>query len=193
MNSNPHTIPGIKSLYHLDPAFHRAVSTCVFFFIAAVGIKWATQPVPSVVKVEKSPFDIWLAELGPIVALVVSVLALLVLVRRYLWVRKVLSRGTTIKGTLADVDIYEREAARSDTSTPFNVAKIRSYYATIRYNWRGLENEVRFKLPLSPSTYQISKDKEIDLIILDSAPKKPLIRAMYLGAMLPSRGWKRFL
>lgn len=150
--------------------------------------------MPNAIPVEKSPFDIWISDFGPMVALIVATLALLVLVRRYLLVKKIISHGTAIKGTVAEVDIYEREARRSETSTAFNVAKIRSYYATIRYNCQGADHQVRLKLPFSPSTYKMAKDKEVDLIVLDSTPKKPLIREMYMGGIGPRNlGWKRFL
>jgi hypothetical protein len=194
MNTAPPSLPSIKSLYYIDPTIQRAIGTCLFFLFAAAGIKWATQPMPNAIPIEKSPFDIWIADLGPMVALIVATLAFLILIRRYLLVRKILSQGTPIKGTVVEVDMYEREAPRSETRSAFDVAKIRSYYTTIRYNCRGADRQIRLKLPFSPSTYKIAKDNEVDLILLDSAPKSPLIREMYLGGIAPrSLGWKRFL
>lgn len=180
MNSTPQSLPGIQSLYHLDPVIKRAASTLGFSLFAAVGIHWVSQPAPSVVQVEQSPLEIWVLKWGPTVALVVAALALVVLARRYFWVKKVLSEGTTIKGTVDEVTIYEREAEKSENSPAFGGAIIRTYYATIRYSWQGAENKVRLKLPYSPGTFKVAKGGEVDLILLESAPKKPLMRAVYL-------------
>jgi hypothetical protein len=190
MNSTAALIPGIRTLYYCDRTFSRALRTFGFCLFATFMIRWATQPVPSAVDIVKSPFDIWMAELGPPVALVVAVLALIVTVRRYFWVRKIISEGTIIQGTVEDLDIYEREASHSDTTPAFERPKIRTYYATIRFNWRGADHQVRYWLPYGASTYKIFKGKETDLILLDSAPKKALLRSLYLEEFAPrKRSW----
>ncbi len=175
------SMPSLKSLYRLDRTIERAANTCGFCLFAAAGITWATQPVASVVKVENSPAEIWAAEWGPTVALIVAAVALIVLVRRYLWLKKVLGNGITIKGIVEDVDMYSHEASHSDTTPAFQRSVIRSYYANIRYAWQGVDKKARLKLPYTPSTHQVFKGKEIELIVLDSAPDKPLIRSVYLG------------
>jgi hypothetical protein len=190
MNASSPSLPSLQSLYYVDPIISRAAKTGVFSVVAAAGIHWVSQPVPSVVKVENSPAEIWVMQWGPAIALVVAALALLVLVRRHAWLKTILTHGTSIKGTVKDVTIYEREAPKSENAPAFGGAKIRSYYTVIRYDWKGAENQVRFKLPFSPSNYQITQGGEVDLLILDSAPKKPLIRKVYLGGVFPrSRPW----
>ncbi|MCX6854526.1 MAG: hypothetical protein NTV80_06430 [Verrucomicrobia bacterium] len=181
MNSTPPSIPSLKSLYYRDFTIQRAVQTIGFSLFAAAGIQWATQPVPSVVKVVQSPFEIFAAQWGPLIGVVVAALAVMVLVRRYFWVKSVLCRGAIIKGIVEDVDIYSREASHSDNAPAFQRSYIRSYYVIIRFAAHGVDMKKRFKLPHSPSTYKIIKGHEIDLLVLDSAPGKPLIREVYLG------------
>ena len=143
-------------------------------------------------QIEKSPFDIWFATFGSPVALAVAALALIVLVRRYVWVKRVLTTGTIIQGTVEELDTYEREANYHDTTPAFQRPKIRTYYATIRYQWQGVTHDARFWLPLSGSNYKIFKGKETDLIILDSSSNKPLLRPLYLQEFAPRkmRWWK---
>lgn len=81
-------------------------------------------------------------------------------------VENILPHGTPIKGTVEEVTTYEREAPKSENSPAFKTTKIRTYYTVIRYAWKGVDNQVRFKLPFSPSTYQITKGGEVDLLIL---------------------------
>ena len=188
------SLPSIRTLYFSDRTLQRALRTFGFWIFAAIMIRWVTQPVPSAIKIEKSPFDIWLVELGPSVALVIAALAAIVLVRRYYFVRQIFSEGTVIQGTVEKLDTYEREASHSDTTPVFQRSKIRTYYATIRYTWQGVSRQVRCWLPFSASNYKIFNGKETDLILLDSAPKKPLIRALYLEEFAPrKRSWWKFL
>jgi hypothetical protein len=185
VNSTTPSIPGLSSLFYVDPVISRAGKTGAFSLVASAGIYWVSQPVPSAVKVEISPAETWVMQWGPLVALIVAALALFILVRRHAWLKKILTSGTPVKGTVEDVTTYERDAPKSDNAPAFGSAKIRSYYTVIRYAWQGTENQVRFKLPFSPGTYQIAKGAEIDLLILDSTPKKPLIRKVYLGGVFP--------
>jgi hypothetical protein len=180
MNTPPPSIPSITSLYHCDFTIQRAANTMGFCLLAAVGFHWMSQPVPAVVKVENSPFETWVLQWGPTVALIIAALAMIVLVRRYLWVKEVLCQGTSIKGIVEEVDVYSHEASHSDSTPAFQRAINRSYYACIRYVWQGVGKKVRLKLPHPPSTYQATKGQEIELLVLDSAPQKPLIRAVYL-------------
>ena len=185
MATTPSALPSFKSLYYIDSTIGRAGFTTLFALVAAAGFYWVSQPVNAMVKVENSPLEEWVMQWGPAAALGVAALALLILVRRHAWLKKILTQGTPIKGTVEDVTIYEREAPKSKNAPAFGGAKIRTYYTTIRYTWQGKENQVRFKLPFSPSTYQITKGGEVDLLILESNPKKPVIRKVYLSGVSP--------
>ncbi len=185
MAPTPPAIPSLMSLYYIDSTIGRAGFTTLFALVAGAGFYWVSQPVNAVVKIENSPLEEWVMQWGPAVALGVAALALLILVRRHAWLKKILTQGTPIKGTVEDVTIYEREAPKSENSPAFKTTKIRTYYTVIRYAWKGVETQVRFKLPFSPSTYQITKGGEVDLLILESNPKKPVVRKVYLAGVFP--------
>ena len=181
MNQTAPTLPGFGSLYFLDRPLRRAVTAGGFGLLFAIGIRWVTSPQPNaVVKVEHSPIEIWVMQWGSVIGLVVAALALLFLVRRFLWIKKVLSHGITIKGTVEDVDIYSREADTSSTTPMFRRPKIYTYYALIRYSWQGVDRKVRFNLPYSPSTHNLFKGRDTELMVLASSPGRPLIRSVYL-------------
>lgn len=186
MHTTPPAVPSLMSLYYIDSTIGRAGFTALFALFAAAGFYWISQPVPNAVKLEVSPFETAVMQWGPAVAMTVAAIALVILVRRHAWLKNILTHGTPIKGTVEEVTTYEREAPKSDNAPAFGGAKIRTYYTTIRYAWQGSENQVRFKLPFSPGTYQITKGGEVDLLILDSSGK-PVIRKVYLGNIAPRR------
>ncbi len=174
-------LPGLRSLYFLDRPLRRALTACGFGFLFCLGIRWVTAPQPNaVVKVENSPIEIWVMQWGSVIGLVVAALALFVVLRRYLWIKRVLGYGTTIKGTVEDVDIFSREADFSSTTPAFRRPKAYTYYAVIRYSWRGVDRKVRLNLPHPPSTHQLFKGRDTELMVLDSSPGRPLIRSVYV-------------
>lgn len=192
--ANEPTIPALGDLYFSDRTLGRAGRTFGFCLFSAIMIRWATQPMPNAVPIEKSPFEIWLPVMGPSIALVVAALALLIFLRRHSWIKRVLSEGRIIQGTVEKLDTYERESSHSDTTPAFQRGKTRSYYATVSYLWQGQSRKVRFSLPLSASNYKIFKGKETELVLLDSAPKKPLLRALYAQELRPRKmSWWKWL
>jgi hypothetical protein len=182
MNATPPSIPSLKSLYWRDFTIRRAANVAGFMLIAAFGIRWVSQPMPNaVVKVELSPPEEFVMKWGFPIGLALVALAVLVLMWRYQWLKQALSRGTAIKGVVDDVDVYATENKHSDTTPAFQRSYTRSYYARIRYTMRGVERKVRLKLPNSAGTYKIAKGGDVDLLVLESAPGRPLIREVYLG------------
>ncbi len=172
--------PGLPSLYWRDITIKRAIDTAGFMLIVAAGFRLLAPPNPPPPGVDLS-FEIAMSKWVPVGALVIAALASLILLRRYLWVRKVLSQGVAIKGKVESMDVYAREASHSEHTPAFQRSTIRSYYAVIRYAWQGVDKIVRLKLPNSPSVYGTFEGHDVDLIVLDSTPDKPLIRAVYLG------------
>lgn len=151
--------------------------------ILAAGIWWVTQPVSTAVPPVEPPIEVIYGPWVCVGGVVFAALAGLVLMRRYLLVKEILCHGATIKGTVEEMDIY-------DTNMHSNTNRIQTtptyaYYVSIRYDVRGFDRKVRFKLFHSPSTYGITKGGEVDLLVLDSAPHKPLIRVVYLGRQVP--------
>jgi len=172
-------MPGFGTLLLRDHIIERAFKTAGFMLLVAAGFRFMAPTGPPPPGVDLS-FEIGMAKWVPVGALVVAALASLILARRYAWVSNVLTNGITVKGMVADLDVYEREARHRENAPAFQRTKIRSYYATIRYSFAGEEIQVRLRLPGAPSGYQVFKDKETDLILLESAPGKPLLRSVYL-------------
>lgn len=180
MNSAPTKIPGLPTLYWRDNIIKGVINTASFMLVVAAGFVWLKPPNPPPPGVDLS-FEIEMSKWVPVGALTIAAIAALVLLWRYLWVRKVLTEGTTIKGKVENVDVYEREASHSDTTPAFQRPVVRSYWVIIRYTWKNEEKTVSIKLPNSPSVYGTFKGHDIDLIVHDSSPGRPLIRSVYLG------------
>lgn len=183
MNANPlppPTIPGLKLLFWNDTIFGRAVKSAFFAILAGFGIHWASQPQPNaVVKVESSPLEVVVMQWAIPGGLAIAAIALFVAVCRYLWIRKVFTKGLIIHGVVDEMEIYTREAKHSENTPAFQRPVIRTYYATIGYSFHGEHRKFRRRLPNSPGTFELVKGKEVELIIHDSAPGKPLILAIY--------------
>lgn len=179
MNPTSPTLPGFGTLLFRDHIIERAFKTAGFMLIVAAGFRFMAPTGPPPPGVDLS-FEIGMAKWVPVGALVVGALASLVLAQRYMWVNNVLTNGITLKGMVTDLDVYEREAKHSENAPAFRRTKIRSYYATILYSYGGEDIKVRLRLPGAPSGFQIFKDKETELVVLESAPGKPLLRSVYL-------------
>lgn len=180
MNSTPPSIPGFKSLYWQDATIRRSANAFVFGLIVAAGVQWATQPVETGLPPIDNSADLVIAKWATVGGLVLSAVGGIILLWRYLWVKKVFTHGANIKGMVENIEVRSWSEESSSTTTSKSVTRY-SYYATLRYDMHGRERKVRLKLPNSGFTYGIVKGKETDLVVLDSAPDKPLIRAVYLG------------
>ena len=178
MNSAP-PIPGLRSLYWQDRTIQRAAKVLIAGVVGAAGIVWATQPSKSPPPGVDLSFERAANRWAPVAGVVVSTLGAAVLVRRYLWVKKILSQGITIKGLVADLEVFSSTPSGNSNSSRKRTPR-RAYYATLRYAVHGVEQEVCLRLPNSGFTYGLVKGQETDLVVLDYAPKKPLIRSVYL-------------
>lgn len=170
--------PSFRTLYWQDFTIRRAFNGMIGGLILAAGIWWMTQPVPNALPQAEPPPEVVYGPWVCVGGIVFSVLAGIVLIRRILFVKEVLSHGITVKGAVEEVDVYvatHRDSGSTQTRTT------RSYHVTVRYEVQGFEQKLRVKLFHSPSTYGLKKEGEVDLIVLESAPQKPLIRSVYLG------------
>lgn len=178
MNNTETLFPSFRTLYWQDFTIRRAFNGMIGGLILAAGIWWMIQPVPNALPQPEPPPEVVYGPWVCVGGIVFSVLAGIVLIRRFLLVKEILSHGIAVKGTVEDVDVYvatHRETGSSTTTTT------RSYHVTFRYEVQGFEQKLRVKLFHSPGTYGLKKEGEVDLIVLESAPHKPLIRAVYLG------------
>lgn len=180
INAAPHSIPSPKSLYRADLIIRRAVSTFGFMLVVAAGVRWATQPA----RAGNAPIDLSMdAALGdwvPVGALVVAVLAALVALQRYLWVKKVFTQGIVVRATIEDLKVHAWQTD-SKSVAGGKTAPRYSYWATLRYAVHGVEQTKELRLPNSGFTYGLAKGGQTDLIVLEWSPNRPLIRAVYLG------------
>lgn len=144
----------------------------------AVGIWWVIQPAPNAdPTLEPSDTVIyapWISAAGGVLA----ALSGFILLRRYLLVRKILRHGVIIQGIAEEVE--RQDTNMHSNTTTMQTTPTYAYYVTVRYTVRGLERKVRFRLPHSPGTYRIKEGGEVDLLALESAPHRPLIREVYL-------------
>jgi hypothetical protein len=178
----PAEVPGLLSLQANDLFFKRAMNICGFGVIVAVGFWWFGRPMPGVPPSVDLSFEIEMARVIPPIALGVSLVSLLLAAVRYLRVRKVFTEGVVVRGVVEELktDTWQT-SANMDQSYRKKTSTQRSYYATIRYAVRGPEQKVRLKLPSAGFTFGLQKDGEVELMVLESQPEKPLIRAVYLG------------
>lgn len=180
-SSSPPKLPSLPALYWCDFTIRRAIRALVFGLLIAIAIPWVTKPIPGTPPTEPT-FEViaapWLSRGGWALA----ALSAAILLWRYQRVRTILGQGARIKGVIDELDVYSRTNENaSSTTTPFRTPKIHSYYVTIRYPAGGREQKVRLKLPNSGFTFGLAKGGEVDLMVLESAPDKPLIRPVYLG------------
>lgn len=192
MNEPSAPVPTLLALYERDVTFGRAANAAAFALLAGFGIHWAGQPSDSaVVKVERPPVEDMIVQWAIPGGIAIAAVAMLILGWRYLWIKKVFQNGVIIKGMVEDVDVYTREiSSRSEAHSAFKRPTISSYYAVIRYVWQGTGKTIRRKVALSPSFFDIYIGKETDLILLESAPDRPLIREVYLKTL--GRGKRKF-
>lgn len=182
MTTHAPAVPDLLLLRANDAWFKRAVNLAGFGVMVAVGFWWFGRPMENVPPSVDLSFETAMAEVIPPVALTVSALALAVAVLRYFHVRKVFTRGKSIRGVVEDLKTEAwTTSANVDQSHGMKSVTRRSHYATVRYTVWGRERKVRVKLPNSGFTFGLQKNGEVDLMVLESQPDKPLIRAVYLG------------
>lgn len=179
------SIPSLQSLYWRDNTIRRSGRLALFGLVFAAGIWWMTRPVANAVpQAEQSPEVIyapWVCAFG----LVMSGVSAMVLTRRYLLIKAIVTRGSAIKGVVEKVEANDTNM--HGNSDRIHTTPTYAYWVTLRYAVRGFDQSVRLRLPHSPSTYGMKEGGEVDLIVLDSAPKEPLIRELYLGKSVYGR------
>lgn len=170
--------PGFRSLYWADFPLRRTMRAMCMGGLVAIGGGWMLQPVPNALPQYEPPIEVQFAPWMIVGGIAVAILSAVFVLLRYRWIRQVLLHGESIQGTADLLDIYDTNMHGS--SDRIRKTPTYAYYVNIRYEWRGLERTVRFKLLHSPSTFGIRKGQPVELLVLDSAPHKPLIRSVYL-------------
>lgn len=172
------TTPSLSTLYWNDRTFSGSLKLILFPLLFAAGFYWVTQPVPGVEPIPGPSFE---AEIAPYVLPVAGSLAaigLLILVRRYLFVRRVLTEGSVIKAKVEKMETVETRTD-NDASTSYKHTYRRTYFATVSFTINGTPVTKCIRLPLSPSANQVLEGKDVELVVHPSSPTKPLIKSVY--------------
>ncbi len=175
MDPAPRSIPNILILRRHDAILGNTLWMAFFSLVVAVGTKWASHgvtPGPDTPAFEMEAFNTWI----PIGGVVVSCISAFIAAWRFAWIKKVLTRGTTVKAMVEDLERQDTNM-RKDSQGRNITTYI--YYATLRYEMHGRDRKVRLKLPNSGTSYSLMKGRETDIMVLDEAPEKPLICSVY--------------
>lgn len=135
--------------------------------------------MPNAIVTENTAFDAEIGKMVPPIAIAVAVVALVLLILRYLTVKRTFTQGTIIKGLVEDLEVYSREQD-TDRSPGQKRSYVRTYWAILVYTFAGKERRVKLKLPNSGFTFGLAKGRETELVLLESRPDKPFIRSVYL-------------
>jgi len=147
--------------------------------ILAAGMWWMMQPMPNALPSATPSPEVRYAPWGIACGLALTVISAAVLIRRYLLVRRILSEGSLIRGTVELAERFDTNA-RSNKGT-IQTSTTYVYCVTIRYAVHGIEHTIRRKLPHSFGAYGIKQGGGVDLLVLDDLPRQALIREVYLG------------
>ena len=175
---NPPSLPSLYALYWHDRAVRFYINGMIFMVLLGVGIPWATTPVPGSPPLDPSSPEKLAAEWAPLVTPVIGVLMLGLLLLRRSFIRRTLSEGKQVTGKVEKVDTYSRQI-NSDSNVTERPRYEHSYWATISYEVNGSPYKVRLKLPYSPSTDGVHEGLTVDLMVLESSPKRPLIKSTF--------------
>jgi hypothetical protein len=180
MNSAPQPIPGLRMLYDRDLVIRRGANMLGFGLMIAAGVWWVTRPYPGVPATVDRTFEEMARPWGIAGGFALAALGGLILLWRWLRVRKILTQGKTIQAMVEDLEVETwQSSANVDQSHGMKSKTMRSYYATLRYTAQGAERKVRQKLPNSGFTFGLIKGRQTEVMVLDEAPLKPLLRAVY--------------
>lgn len=175
----PRSVPGIVALYSRDLTIQWAANMAGFGLVIAAGMYWVSLPVsPDPPPVDNS-FDVALAQCASIGGLILAGIGLLLVLRRWRRVSRILAEGIIIKGLVEDLEVVSTTWTDKDSVTRAKHTR-RSYYAVIRYNALEEERTVRVKLPNSGFTFGLVKGQETELVLNEWLPNEPLIKAIYL-------------
>ncbi len=175
----PTPMPGLKHLYRHDRIIAGAAHKIAFGVMVAAGMWWISQPQPNAVvtpSAAEQAFEAQAIQWAAIGGLVMSAISALVLAWRFARVKKILASGITVKGTVEELgSVAFRKNSRSTSKPTYRHTR----FVNLRYAIHGAEQQVRLWLPNTGFSYGLVEGREIDLLVLETAPRKPLIRAMY--------------
>lgn len=178
MNASAPALPSLKKLYWSDLPLRRALNMLGFGLMVSAGFGWLSQTPPNPVSPENAAFDTAFMKWAIVGGLGLASLGLLLFLWRHHWVKKVLTQGALVEAQLNDLTAYVRETSDQTTGKR---QRDYTHYAHLSYTCAGQPRQVTLKLPGSGFMYGLVKGKPTEVFVLDSAPLKPLIRAVYFN------------
>ena len=146
----------------------------------AAGGLWMSQTLGSAPPSVEHEFDVAMAFYMSVGGLVLAGLAALIVLWRYRYIRGVLNDGTIVEATIEKLESSYSEVHRNSRAIGKRSYRY-SYYVTVCYFGLGTEHKIRIRLPSAGLTYGLVKGEKTEVSFLQSAPHKPLIRAVYLA------------
>lgn len=174
----PPSIRSVTTLYGLDRPFARISNFIGIVLVITVTLGWFSSQIKAVVGAENPGIETQVLTWVPAAGLGTIVLALCLLLRRYNWINNILSHGVTIKGVIKKIDV-KTSRLPAEKHAPWTPRLLHSYDAVIDYDCGGVGRRVRLKLPSLSVGTTIAEGAEVDLIVLETAPSKPLLRTIF--------------
>lgn len=176
-------LPTFQSLYWNDAIFGRAVTTAKFLAFVGAGF-WAlggarSGPPPSM---DSSEYMMQtLVGAVPLPAFAVVLVALIIAIWRWRYVRTIFAEGAIVQGTVVKLHRHEwQDSSTAEGSLDYTPTTRHAYYITFRYTVNGEKRTVKRKLPNSGYVFGIREGGPVELMVHESRPHRPLIRPVYL-------------
>lgn len=175
-------LPSIRSLttlYKLDRSFARLANVAGILLVASVTLGWAFFQMRSFVTVESAGIDTHGILSGAVGGLSLVLLSLALMLCRHHWLLKVVTEGTGIRGKVQRIDTHTTRLP-AEKHTPWTPRISHTYSIIVAYECGGTIRQARLNLPSLPGG-PFTEGSEVDLLIHESAPGKPLLRHAFLN------------
>ncbi len=176
------SIRSITTLYNLDRPFARITHFTGIVLVFTVSLWWFSRQMKTMVIAEEPGIDTQVLTWASAVGFGTVMLGLFLLLRRYHWINKVVSHGITIKGLIKKIDVRTTRLP-PEKHAPWTPRLLHSYHAVVVYDCCGVSRQTRLKLPSLSDGTMITEGAEVDLIVLESASSKPLLRTIFQNWM----------
>lgn len=174
-------LPSVRSLmtlYNLDRPFARVANFTGVVLVCTVTLGWVSSRTRAFVGGGSPGIDTRVLQWAPAAGAAVLVLGLVLLLRRFNWIHQVVSRGITIKGVVEEIKVRTTRLP-AEKHAPWTPRLLHTRYAVVAYDCRGARKRARLKLPSLARATAITEGAEVELMVLESAPGKPLLREVF--------------
>jgi len=172
------SLRSFTSLCTLDRTFAHLAKVTGVLLVVSVTFAWMSLQTKAIVTDESAGIDTLALTWAAVIALALVGLGLFLLLRRYHWIHHVVAHGTPIKGVVQKIDVSTSRLP-AEKHAPWTPRLSHTYFAVVTYDCGGVARKARLKLPSLPSNTTIIEGAEIDLLLLPSHPKSPLLRNIF--------------